>query len=246
MLAKKKLKKYVTKGIRKIKHRKGFGVHSPFAFSLITQVIDEKFPFYAYDQIRELRKKYVTSRLPIPVPGRASRKGYSQKQLFLLYRLINRFSPQRILEVNNNGGIATMVLSMPHSKAEVLSVGNQPEKMRQAARIIAGEKPRNVHLTEKDPVEALAELPAGYKADFILIHRFPKGYCAEQMFRVVSPRMHSHTLVLVEAIHMDPEMRKLWGLFKNDPAVRVTMDMYEVGLAVNHDKLYKQNYIVAF
>ena len=36
---------------RFLRHRKGFGVHSPFAFSFITKVIDERCGDYSYQYI---------------------------------------------------------------------------------------------------------------------------------------------------------------------------------------------------
>ncbi len=34
--------------IKRFRKRKGYGVHSPFAFQLITQVINQKTPYYAF------------------------------------------------------------------------------------------------------------------------------------------------------------------------------------------------------
>ena len=42
---------------RFLRYRKGFGVHSPFAFSFITKVIDERCPYYCYDEIELVRKE---------------------------------------------------------------------------------------------------------------------------------------------------------------------------------------------
>lgn len=78
---KKKLNEYFNRSLRKIKHRKGFGVHSPFAFSIITEVIEEKLPYYAY---RPMQGSYPKSSV---VPF---------KVVTLLYRLANRFSCRNI------------------------------------------------------------------------------------------------------------------------------------------------------
>lgn len=43
--------------VRRFRHRCGYGVHSPFAFNLLTGVVYEKGEFYAYAPLQELRGK---------------------------------------------------------------------------------------------------------------------------------------------------------------------------------------------
>ena len=43
--------------LSRFRYRCGYGVHSPFAFSLITDVIYEKMPYYAYDLLKVEQKK---------------------------------------------------------------------------------------------------------------------------------------------------------------------------------------------
>ena len=40
---------------RRIGNRRGYGIHSPFAFSFVTGVIYERGEFYAYEELREMR-----------------------------------------------------------------------------------------------------------------------------------------------------------------------------------------------
>ena len=37
--------------LRRFRHRRGYGVHSPFAFNFITNVIYERTPYYKYDEL---------------------------------------------------------------------------------------------------------------------------------------------------------------------------------------------------
>ena len=47
--------------LSRFRYRCGYGVHSPFAFSLITDVIYEKMPYYAYDLLKAEQKKRITT-----------------------------------------------------------------------------------------------------------------------------------------------------------------------------------------
>ncbi len=40
--------------LSRFRHRCGYGVHSPFAFNLITQVIYESTPYYKYKDLADL------------------------------------------------------------------------------------------------------------------------------------------------------------------------------------------------
>ena len=50
---------------RSIRYRKGFGVHSPFVFNLITKVIEEKCSYYSFYDIELLRKQLLFNILQI-------------------------------------------------------------------------------------------------------------------------------------------------------------------------------------
>ncbi len=66
-------------------HRKGYGIHSPFAFSLVTQVLYSPGRYYAYDWLDELMPRW-------------QRKFPSRRRacLRLLFRLANFWQPHTI------------------------------------------------------------------------------------------------------------------------------------------------------
>lgn len=243
MKAKRKIKKYLTKGIRKVRYRKGFGVHSPFAFSLITQVIGEKTPFYAYEEILQLKKK--CSRITALLPKFVSLRLPSTKILFLLYRLINRFQSQHLLEIGNQGGLVSYVMGLPNTTAELISIGADADKLEQAAALFDQETPHNHCFIHGEPVKVLGELPEGYRADFIYIHAEAARH-ADELYAALRERIHPHTVILIESIKTDKNARRLWNYFRYSPEIRVSLDLYEVGVAIGHDRFYKQHYIVSF
>ncbi|GAE82813.1 hypothetical protein [Bacteroides reticulotermitis] len=74
----------------RFRKRCGYGVHSPFAFSLITDVIYEKRPYYAYRLLERQQKQ---------MPGERRWNWGSRKVNRLLFRLVNRIQPDTIIEV---------------------------------------------------------------------------------------------------------------------------------------------------
>ena len=73
--------------------RYGFGVHSPFAYRLITDVISEHTPYYNYSELRKQEKLLALPDLP---------KGCCKETLAmkrLLYRLINFVQPSNAVSV---------------------------------------------------------------------------------------------------------------------------------------------------
>lgn len=70
--------------LRRFRKRRGYGVHSPFAFNFITDVVYERWPYYAYRQLDLLHPQWVC-RLRLR-PVKLSR---------LLFRIANYAHPRR-------------------------------------------------------------------------------------------------------------------------------------------------------
>ena len=77
--------------LRRFRHRCGYGVHSPFAFNLITQVIYENTPYYKYKDLAAEQKKLA--------PQKDGRWKYESKKVKrLLFRLVNYIQPDTIVD----------------------------------------------------------------------------------------------------------------------------------------------------
>ena len=78
--------------LSRFRHRCGYGVHSPFAFNLITQVIYESTPYYKYKDLAVEQKKLA--------PQKDNYWKYESKKVKrLLFRLVNYIQPDTIVDV---------------------------------------------------------------------------------------------------------------------------------------------------
>lgn len=89
---------------KRLKHARGHGIHSPFAFHLITGVIYEKHRYYAFDDIEDaLRKNQIET--------------YNHTLHHLSYRLVRHFRPAKVLEINSPNGINALYINAANKEA---------------------------------------------------------------------------------------------------------------------------------
>lgn len=227
MKTKKKLREYWNKGVRHLKHRKGFGVHSPFAFSIITEVIEEKSPYYAYSAMR----RFYPKKGPLPF-----------KVACLLFRLANRFKCRRLLEVGCERGDKTLPLLLVDKRNEIYSAASQEAVEISSRQLkVAGERGGQLFF-----IADLAELPTDWKADMIVIDSIPQGMDAEECFKSLFALSTDRTLFFISNIRPGMALESLWDRFCDCDDIEITMDLYDYGIAIRKPRFFKQHYVVSF
>lgn len=101
---------------RRIKHRRGYGVHSPTDFFLITSVIYEMRSYYAYRMLKLHKYDYY---LP----------HYRSKINRLLFRLVNFYQPPNLIEVGCENGEAFSYMRAASQKMIAFSVRMKEKEM---------------------------------------------------------------------------------------------------------------------
>ncbi len=94
---------------KRFRHRCGYGVHSPSDFFLITFVIYEQLPYYAY---AALKRRNFSPQLP----------HYREKVNRLLLRLVNHFQPNTLLEVGTGNGAAFAYMQAARTSMKSVSI----------------------------------------------------------------------------------------------------------------------------
>ena len=126
---------------RGIRYRKGYGVHSPFVFNLITKVIEEHCSYYSFYDIELIRKQLLFRDNIITYPDRqqkgklrrrtvgeiVKREAIKPKHGALLFRLANYFKSQNILQLGPSMGVSTLYLTSYAPGLRCIALENIPE-----------------------------------------------------------------------------------------------------------------------
>lgn len=237
MTNKKKIKDYINLSMRKLKHRKGFGVHSPFAYSIITEVIEEKIPYYAYNAMKPLYGK----QSPIPF-----------KVACLLLRLANRFRCRTIAEIGCDGGYSMLPILLTDSRNHVHSITEQPIANEIASRLkLFGiqESQYSIHVDNTLPTE-----PESF--DMLILNSNPFAAkqgsvmnpeaAAQQLVEWITTHLHADSLIFVNGIQARQPLEAFWDKLCDREDISITMDLYNSGIAIAKPNFFKQHYIVSF
>ena len=224
------LKKSTAKIYRYLRFRKGFGVHSPFAFGLINKVIEEKKPFYAFEEI----EAYVSNHF--------STKGYSQKYGRLLFRLVHFFHAQSVLQIGITNGMSPLYLNAASKHLIILESDMKKVdstlafyQMSSPLRVIPGDYEQTLN-------DAITELGA---LDILYLNIAQDPELTRALFEKCLPYTHPKTVCIIDGIHKK-RMKTVWEVIKQRQDIPITMDLYSLGLVFLDRKMHKKNYKIFF
>jgi len=246
---------------RKIRHSKGHGVHSPFVYNLITKVINERCPFYKFQDIELLRKRLLQTEEIITYPDKkhpgetksttisnlVKRKAISPRKGALLFRLVNYLQSEKVLQIGPSMGLSTLYLSSYSQKVNCISLESIPEYATISQWIYGQIKNKNVDLRIGDYKTLLPEILSQAEfPDFVFFNRHVEPADMYWMFTTCMPYKKENTVFVIEGIHSNQERRNIWKEIRSLKDITVSLDLYSMGIIFFNKKLYKRNYTVYF
>ncbi|MBI4946382.1 MAG: class I SAM-dependent methyltransferase [Bacteroidetes bacterium] len=239
------------------------GIHSPFVFELVNEVINKKGSYYAFNNIEKLRRKMLFSLREIEVTdlgtGKSGKRTISAiaelslksaKYGQLLFRLVNHFKPNSILELGTSLGISTAYLASANPNAKVITIEGCPN--------IAAEARKNFESLSLDNIETVVgdfdvvltsniqHLISKGKLDFIFFDGNHRKEPTLQYFTQCLEHAGNDSVFIFDDIHWSDEMESAWEEIKSHPQVRVSIDLFFLGLVFFRKEQAKENFIVRF
>ncbi len=258
-------------GIRYLKYLlgasngKGHGVHSPFVFDFITKVLNDKRQFYAYETIENLRQSLLIDRTTVNIQdfGAVSciSKEYTRQVCAiagsslkpkkfgqLLFRMIDRYAPEQVLELGTSLGITTAYLATANTKAIVTTMEGADAVAAIALNNFKKLHLENIVLINGNFDDTLSKVLAKLeKIDLVFIGGNHRSEPTVRYFKQLLPMKQEDSILIFEDIHCSSEMETAWKTIQNDPSVTLTIDLFFIGIVFfRKEQKEKQHFTIRF
>jgi predicted O-methyltransferase YrrM len=227
---------------------KGHGVHSPFVFDFIQNVLNDDRFFYAYQSIENLQKRmlYDTSisslenfdstdsgdKMPqvrIADIARSSETPLKYRQL--LFRIIDHYAPVYLLELGTSLGITGAYLAMANPSVVLTTFENSANIASLAKANFQKLGIKNIRVIEGDLGQHLSTwLNDQSQIDFVFISGRYQYISIMHYFNQVLSHTHEYSIVVINHIHCSDGMERSWNEMKHHPAVTLSIDLFQMGL----------------
>ena len=226
---------------RKIFCRGGHRVHSPFVYDLITTVIEEKRPYYCYKRLSTIRKKLQKNCAYIKYDGRI----YTVKEVLkkycltenedrLLFRLANRFRPTTTYVMGSDLGLALLYLTSWSEYVNCVVLEPEESVAHFASKIV--DKYSSAYFDIR--VFYNTRIEDNENIDFIVLN---SPFCIDA-YKIFLPHINDNSIMVVTGINASQKSRDTWKAICDTPKVTVTLDLYNLGIALFNPKLHRRTY----
>ncbi|MGG9960510.1 O-methyltransferase [Ferruginibacter sp. SUN106] len=244
---------------------KGHGIHSPFVFDFIINVLNDKKKYDCYNDIEKRRLELLNDATVIEVEDfgagssviktnarvvkKIARSSLKPKKFSqLLFRMVQYYQPKTIVELGTSFGITTAYLASGNTNAQVSTCEGAKNIAHIAKQSFEQLNLKNIILTEGDFTTTLPPLLNQLQTiDLAFVdgnhRRLPTLDYFTQLLKVSTPS----TILIFDDIHWSAEMEAAWNEIKQHPAVTLTIDLFFIGIVtLNNDIKVKQHFDIRF
>ena len=244
---------------------KGHGMHSPFVFDFILNVLNDDRSFYAYQQIEHRRNKLLNDKtlLNIEDMGAGSKtlpfkqrtvssiaKSSLKQKKFgqLMFRMVNYYQHKTVLELGTSLGITSSYLATAKTDTKVITLEGASEVAAIAIKGFQEINIKNINLIEGNFDDTLsAAIKQLNSIDFAFIDGNHRYEPTVNYFNKILQASHNHSIIILDDIHWSKEMEDAWHYVQHLPEVTATIDLFFIGIVLlNKDFKTKQHFAIRF
>lgn len=240
-------------------------LHSPFLYNFYMELINNENPYGDFESLQQIRKTLLNDVTIIEVTdfGAGSKKTNStirsvkqiasygistKKQAEFLYRLINKFQPNTVVELGTSLGLTTLYLSKaaPHSKIYTIEGCYQLHQF--SIHLFNQHHCKNItsingHFDDEFP-KLLQNI---HSVDFLYVDG-NHGYEATlHYFQLALQKKNTNSVFVFDDIYWSRGMQKAWEEIHRHPEVTLSLDLFYIGIVFfRTESKQKERFVLKF
>ena len=248
--------------LHRLKAKNRHGVHSPFVYRLIDNVIYDFRTKKVYTEVEDIRNGLINDTRIITVTdlgagshvnnnrqkkiGDIARNALKPPKLAqLLHRLVADLRPRNIIELGTCLGTTTLYLQNAAPGAKVYTLEGCPETAGIAKETFKKGAVNNIEPTVGNFDDTLPgiidSLP---QVDFVFVDGNHQKDATLKYFEWCLPKVHENTMLIFDDIYWSQGMKEAWAQIKAHPQVTVTIDLFWIGLVFFKPGQAKEDFLV--
>lgn len=250
--------------IYRIKSKNEHGVHSPFVYDLLLSTIYNKKNFYAYLQIEKMRLALSLSYqkvecVDLGAGSKVNNSGQkcvqtilnsaakSPKYAQLLFRLVNHFQPNTILELGTSLGISSAYMAAANSKSKLITIEGCEEIANVAKDNFQKLELKNIDQVVGNFDEVLhGVLKNIEQLDFVFFDGNHRKEPTLSYFKQCLEKANEKSVFIFDDIYWSPEMKEAWEEIKSNEKVSVTLDLFYMGIVFFRKEQVKEHFVIRY
>jgi predicted O-methyltransferase YrrM len=247
---------------------KGHGIHSPFVYDFVVNVLNDQKSFPEYDAIEKLRHELLLDKTLLEIDdfgaGSSSKAGRKRSVSDiarhaakparwgqLLFRMARYYRPHRLLELGSSLGISSAYLASgsPDGRLNTLEGSSSVASLAKQNFQKLGLK--NIELTrghfDNTLAKAIVSIPSNneQRLDMVFVDGNHRKEPTLRYFEMLLPVMTDSSMIVFDDIHWSAEMEDAWRQIYKDQRVMLSVDLFFIGIVfIRKDFKIKQHFII--
>jgi len=244
----------------------GYAVHSPFVYYFYKNILRNEEPCQQYRFLHKVRrelttraqyikrkdmgskaKEFICDQRFVRVKDIAKRSSVSVKKGELLFRMAREYQPAHILELGTSLGISAMYFSQAVPESKIVTIEACLDSVHVARQNFDHYGMKNITLIPGVFEEKLVQaLDQNHPVDMVFFDGNHKMEPTLRYFETCLQHIHPGSVFIFDDIHWSSDMGKAWKAIREYPQVKVTIDLYYMGVVFFKEELSKENFSFRF
>jgi predicted O-methyltransferase YrrM len=249
----------------KASNSRGHGIHSPFVYEFVREVLNNQKAYYAFEKIENTKKTLLRDKRRIGVQdfGAGSNRNRdaskkisdiaagslsSQKFGRLLFRLADYYSAGTVVEMGSSLGISAAYMACANPLSRVYTMEGSTEIAAVAGQVFRQLGLSNItQVTGKFEDEMGNLIAAIPPADLVFIDGNHRKKPVLDYFEGFLEKISPVSMIIIHDIHWSFEMEEAWTAIQNHPRVKMSIDIFSAGLIFFREEFrVKQKFMIRF